>query len=187
MYFLFQFVILITIIIDETSVLAVISFLLAFTIYLLRFYILFCDSAILNSFTQFLFARVWTLLIGTRKKTEKIEEIKAVLQSKGEPDWSNCCQFYMEKVAKLWEKKWKHGHTSFGQHRRGVWVRKKKQLWVDFVWSAGLPRLLQLLHSLLCETMHVGFHELIQKCISQPKHYHPGSTLVICSHCFVAH
>ena len=94
-YFLFQFVILITIIIDETSVLAVISFLLAFTIYLLRFYILFCDSAILNSFTQFLFARVWTLLIGTRKKTEKIEEIKAVLQSKGEPDWSNCCQFYM--------------------------------------------------------------------------------------------
>ena len=75
-YFLFQFVILITIIIDETSVLAVISFLLAFTIYLLRFYILFCDSAILNSFTQFLFARVWTLLIGTRKKTEKLKKLR---------------------------------------------------------------------------------------------------------------
>ena len=75
-YFLFQFVILITIIIDETSVLAVISFLLAFTICLLRFYILFCDSAILNSFTQFLFARVWTLLIGTRKKTEKLKKLR---------------------------------------------------------------------------------------------------------------
>ena len=42
------------------------------------------------------------------KENGKIEEIKAVLQSKGEPDWSNCCQFYMEKVAKLWEKKWKN-------------------------------------------------------------------------------
>ena len=74
LYFLFQFAILITITIDETSVLAVISFFLAFTNHLLHGHILFCDSAIWASFTQFLFAQVTTLLIGSRKKTEKLKE-----------------------------------------------------------------------------------------------------------------
>ena len=70
-----------TIIIDETSVHAVISFFLAFTNHLLHGHILFCDSAILASFTQFFFPGK-NIVHRSPKENGKIEGMKTVLQRK---------------------------------------------------------------------------------------------------------
>ena len=73
---------MITTIIDETSVLAVISFLLAYTNPLLHGHILFCDSAILTKLYPVFTCPGNFIVDRSPKENGKLEGYKTVLQRK---------------------------------------------------------------------------------------------------------